>query len=157
MKLNELKHKVYRAWKDLNSFKGILAQPNNFKPEVRTFGDLRKKHTWVKALARFSALNSYQSCLDAYTLILYDFNFTPNRWDYEFRHQIMEEFLLMPDALDLIKLGFEQLFSSDFTPQEREQAHGFLGLVGEQAGRRLIGESIGHLRKLPELVGTSAP
>ncbi|MBD2054470.1 hypothetical protein H6F88_00200, partial [Oculatella sp. FACHB-28] len=100
-KTGELKQHVWEEWEQLNSFKGVLAQPQNFKPEVRQFGDLRCKATWVKALARFTAVNVYKSCLDAYSLILHDFNFKPERWDYEFRELILNEFLAMPDALDL--------------------------------------------------------
>jgi hypothetical protein len=126
MKLPELKEKVYEAWESLNTFKGVIAQPDSFKPEVRSLGDLRRKATWVKALTQFQALNSYKACLDAYSLILNDFNFTPDRWDYEFRNEILDQFLTMPDGLDLIRLGLEQLFSSTFTSQEREEAHGSL-------------------------------
>lgn len=137
MKLPELKEKVYQAWKRLNTWKGgVVMQPENFKPEVKTFGDLRRKDTWVKALARFEATNAYQSCLDAWSLILHSFNFAPDRWDYEYRHAIFAEFLLYPDALDLIKLGLEQLYSIDFTQREREEAHGFFELVAEQQTRR---------------------
>ena len=135
MKLLQLKQKVYEAWEQLSGFKGILVQPDQFQPEIKQFGDLRRKDTWSKALARFEALNAYKSCLDAYSLILNDFNFTPDRWDYEFRYQILDEFLMIPDGLDLIRLGLEQLFSSTFTPQEREEAHGFFELVEEQRSR----------------------
>lgn len=147
MKLNELKQRVHEAWEELNTWKGgVVMQPENFKPEIRTYGDLRRKDTWSKALARLRALNSWKGCLDAYSLILYDFNFTPDQWDYEFRHQILEEFLYIPGALDLIKLGLEQLYSADFTPKEREEAHGFFELVAEQQARR--GLPINDIRRL---------
>lgn len=148
MKLSELKEKVYQAWKDLNTWKGgILMQPENFKPEMKTFGDLRRKDTWIKALARFHATLAYNSCLDAWSLITHTLNFTPDDWDYEYRHLIFEEFLLYPDALDLLKLGLEQLYSADFTPREREEAHGFFELVAEQQTRR--GLPTDNLWRLP--------
>jgi len=146
MKLPELKVRVYESWKSLNTFKGVLAQPDNFKPEVRSFGDLRRKATWIKALARFQAVNSYKACLDAYGLILNDFNFTPARWDYEFRYEILDEFLMIPDGMDLIRLGLEQLLSSTFTPEEREEAHGFFAMVSGSAGRIRLPD--GPLRRL---------
>jgi hypothetical protein len=150
MKLAELKQQAYEAWECLSTFKGAVVQPQNFKAEVKQqFGDLRCKQTWVKAVARFTARNCYDACLDAYSLILYDFNFTPERWDYEYRHLIIEEFLAIPGALELIKLGLEQLFSSTFTSQEREQAHGFFELVPAAAGR--IGLPVGSI---PQLAGT---
>lgn len=135
MKLSELKQKVYRSWEFLSSFKGQLLNPGNFKPEVRIFGDLRRKDTWIKALARFEAILAYQSCLDASSLLLYSFNFTPDRWDYEYRHQIFEEFLMYGNALDLINLGLEQLHQYPYTEDDRREAHGFFDLVSEQRRR----------------------
>jgi hypothetical protein len=154
MKLAQLKQKVYEAWEFLNTYKGRVLQPENFQAEIRTFGDLRRKNTWVKALARFEALNAYHNCLDAYMLILNDFNFTSDRWDYEYRHQIVDEFLMIPDALDLLKLGLEQLFSEPFTQEDRKEAHGFFELVEEQRGR--IGLPIRLIWRLPETQQTPA-
>jgi hypothetical protein len=136
MKLKELKQKVFEEWQDYCWFKQVVCQPETFKPEIRErFGDMRRKVTWEKALCHFKALNAQIGLLDAHTLILYTFNFTPDRWDYEYRHQILEEFLTLPDGLELIKLGLEQLFSRDFTSEERGQADGFYQLVEESTGR----------------------
>ncbi|HBB35047.1 MAG TPA: hypothetical protein DDZ80_27250 [Cyanobacteria bacterium UBA8803] len=132
MKLAQLKQKVYEAWEFLNTYKGRVLQPENFKLEMLSFGDLRRKDTWVSALARFEALNAYHNCLDAYMLILNDFNFTRDRWDYEYRHQILDEFLMIPDALDLLELGLEQLLKEPFAPENRREASGFFELVEEQ-------------------------
>jgi hypothetical protein len=136
MKLKQLKHKVYKSWEFLSNYRDCLVQPENFKSEVKQFGDLRFKETWVKALANFEALNAVHDCLDAYSLIVLTLNFTPDRWDYEYRHQIFEAFLTIPGALELLTLGMEQLFSSDFTQQEREDACGFFELVEEQQRRK---------------------
>jgi hypothetical protein len=152
MRISELKQQVYEEWHRRHWYKQAVCSPSTpasdemFKREIRTYGDLRRKVTWVKALARFSALNSYEACLDACNLILYDFNFTPERWDYEFRHQVIEEFLMLPGSLDLIKLGLEQLFSDTFTQHERSQANGFFELVQEHSGgaRGIATESIGQ-------------
>jgi hypothetical protein len=130
MRIAELKQQAYEAWECLSTFNGAVVQPQHLKAELRQqFGDLRRKQTWVKALVGFTACNCYDACLDAYSLILYDFNFTPERWDYEYRYLIVEEFLAILEALELIKLGLEQVFSSTFTSQEREQAHGFFELI----------------------------
>ena len=58
--------------------------------------------------------------MDAYTLIIQHFNFTEDNWEYEFRYQILDEFLCLPGALEALRTGFEQLFGSDsdFTKQE---------------------------------------
>lgn len=133
MKIRELKTKVYEAWEFLSGYRDCVVLPNNFKSEVRKeFGDLRYKKTWTCALARYEALNAFHDCLDASSLVLYTFNFTQDRWDYEFRDRIFDEFLTIPGSLDLLRLGLEQLMSNTFTPQERKNAHGFYQLVQEQ-------------------------
>jgi hypothetical protein len=150
MRISELKQQVYEDWHRRHWYNQAVCAPTAptrdeaFKREIRTYGDLRSKSTWVRALARFSALNSYEACLDACNLILHDFNFTPERWDYEFRHQVVEEFLMLPGSLDLIKLGLEQLFSDTFTQEERSQANGFFELVQQHPGatRGITTESI---------------
>jgi hypothetical protein len=153
MRISELKQQVYEEWHRRHWYNQAVCTPSVpagdevFKREIRTYGDLRFKSTWVRALARFSALNSYEACLDASNLILYDFNFTPDRWDYEFRHQVVEEFLMLPGSLELIRLGLEQLFSDTFTQEERSQANGFFELVQEHSRgtRGIATESIGQL------------
>lgn len=37
-------------------------------------------------------------------------NFTPERWDYEYRHQIFEQFIAIPGAIECIRNGLEQIF-----------------------------------------------
>lgn len=147
MKLKQLKRKVYKSWEFLSNYRDCLIQPENFKPEVKQFGDLRFKATWVKALARFEALNASHDCLDACSLIMLTLNFTPDRWDYEYRHLIFEEFLSIPGAIELIRLGMEQLFSNNFSQQEREQSCGFFELVEEQQRRNSSKFGDGGLRR----------
>jgi hypothetical protein len=149
MKLRELKERVFEEWKDHCWFKRSVIQPELFKTEIRKdFGDLRRKVTWEKALCRFRALNAKIGLLDAYTLILSTFNFTPDDWDYEYRHQIVEEFLMLPNGLELIKLGLEQLLSVDFTSEERGKAHGFFELVRTATRGELSGITTKSPRKL---------
>lgn len=135
MKLPELKQRVWRLWVQLNSWKGELtSSPDSFVAEMKSFGDRRRKQTWANALCRFEAALSYKGCLDSWALLTISFNFTPDRWDYEFRHQILDEFLAYPDGLEIIRDGLEQLYSDDFV-EEREKADGFFGLVAEREGR----------------------
>jgi hypothetical protein len=137
LKLADLKHRVYQCWENLSSFNGALVQPEQFKADVRKqFGDLRRKQTWINAYCQYTARNSLDVCLDAWTLIRYDFNFTPERWDYELRHQILDAFLAIPEGAELLKTGLEQLFEDTlFTPEERSEANGFIRLVAEQQAR----------------------
>lgn len=156
MKLTELKSETYRLWQDYTRWYGkAVIQPELFTPEIRQqFGDLRKRATWEAAYCRYEALCAQIGLLDAHRLILLDFNFTNDRPDYGYRHRIFEEWLSLPDGLDLIKLGLEQLFSSDFTPQEREEASGFFELVQEQRGRGdLSGIPTGFIRQLASRPG----
>lgn len=134
MKLPELKHRTEEAWKDLHEAYGALAT-GACKDEVRAnFGDLRRRDTWIRALASFEARFHHAACLDAWSLITHSFNLTPDRWDYEIRHEFFEAFLQLPDGLELLKMGLEQLFAN-FTAEERE-CNGFLELVAEQRERR---------------------
>ena len=144
MKLLELKKRVWDVWVKLNSWKGELtSSPESYVAEIKSFGDRRYKKTWVKALARFKATRIHRNCLDAWTLISISFNYTPDCWDYEYRHEILDEFLTYSDGLELLKVGLEQIFASndDFSPQEQKEAseNGFFELVAEREGdpRRL--------------------
>lgn len=75
---------------------------------------------------------TYESCLDSWALIAISFNFTPDHRNYEYRHEIIDEFLMYPDGLEIIRDGLEHLFSADFSPQEREDANGFFALAEER-------------------------
>ncbi|WP_250565061.1 hypothetical protein [Adonisia turfae] len=120
--------------------------------EIKAFGDRRYKKTWIKALARLEATLYYRYCLDACNLILYDLNFTPDHPDYEYRHEILDEFLMYPDGLDLIKQGLEQIFmSTDFTADEQQEAgqNGFFELLaGRKEQLRGAGIPVGSVRQL---------
>jgi len=70
---------------------------------------------------------SYESCLDSTLLITTYLNFSPDEPVYEYRHDILEEFLKYPNGLDLIRQGLENLYARD-----REKAHGFFELVAER-------------------------
>jgi hypothetical protein len=108
MLLEELKTKTQKEWQDYLWFQEALIQPELFESEISHFGDLTLPETWVQALCRFRAYNCQFGLIDAHRLITHDFNFTPDRWDYEFRFQILEEFCQLPDGLDLIRMGLEQ-------------------------------------------------
>ncbi|MEO0374165.1 MAG: hypothetical protein AAF329_05945 [Cyanobacteria bacterium P01_A01_bin.17] len=135
MKLPELKQRVRSLWNSINTWNGEVMSGKSFEQDVKVFGDRRYKETWVKALCRYEACLTHKSCLDSWALITISLNFTPDRYDYEYRHQILDEFLMYPDALTLIKSGLEDLFGSDFSPREREEADGFYNLVAEREGQ----------------------
>ncbi|MBT9317731.1 hypothetical protein [Leptothoe spongobia] len=134
MKLPELKEKVRYTWDILNEWDGAILQPENFAKEMKTFGDRRYKKTWVNALCKFEAMLAYASCLDSWMLLTSTFAFRPERWDYEYRHQIFNEFLMYPKAVEIIKTGLEDIFHKDFDVQEREKADEFFRLLEEREG-----------------------
>ncbi|MEO1619672.1 MAG: hypothetical protein AAFU53_01425 [Cyanobacteria bacterium J06632_3] len=133
MKIQQLKAKVLRLWKALHSWKGdLMSPPACFGLDIKKqFGDRRYKATWIRALARYEAQMSYESCLDSTLLITTYLNFSPDEPVYEYRHDILEEFLKYPNGLDLIRQGLENLYARD-----REKAHGFFELVAEREAQR---------------------
>ena len=136
MKMQDLKKRVYRAWEHLSLFNDAIVQPENFKAEVRQIGDLRYKRTWEAAYCQFSARNMMDSCLDAFTLITVQFN--PDWWEEDLRHllpQCLDEFLALPEGLDAIRQGLEQLLGDYTTTQDKESAHGFFEMARQQSRR----------------------
>ena len=137
MKLPELKQRVYQAWERRCWYNQSVIQSELFQSEMRQYGDLRCKTTWIKALTNFHALNIWDGCLDAHTLLTQHFKFSPQRWDYEFRHQIIDEFLTLPGALEALRTGFEQILEEDinlnFSQQEKESVNELLAMVTKQS------------------------
>lgn len=151
MKLPELKRRTRQVWEALNTWKdGVVLQPENFDKEVKSIGDRRYKQTWIKALARFKAAQLHRSCLDAWTLITISFNYHPDRWDYEYRYEIVDEFLLYPEGLELIRAGLEQIFATDdFSKKEQDSTHGFLRFLEErEAQHRGVSIAAGPQRSI---------
>lgn len=151
MKLPELKKRVRRTWNILNEWNGVVLLPEQFDQEMKTFGDRRYKKTWIKALCKFQAMFAYAGCLDSWMLLTKTFAFRPERWDYEYRHQIFDEFLMYPEAVEIIKTGLEDIFNKDFDVQERAGADGFFRLLEEREGAdRTIGVTTGLVGAIPE-------
>ena len=153
MKMKQLKKRVWKSWSKLNSFKGKLTGSlDDYVREVRLFGDRRYKKTWIAALARFEATLHYKGTLDPWTLIVHGFNFTQDRWDYEYRNEILDEFLMYEDGLDIIKAGLEQIFTStDFTADEQQETsrNGFFELLAGREGQHPgLSLSVGSIRQL---------
>ncbi len=61
--------------------------------------------------------------------------YTPDEWDWELRHEILDQFLTLPGGLDCIINGLEQILKYPIDPEEVEIANGVLKLVQEQSGR----------------------
>ena len=132
MKLSELKPKVESAWECLSDFNNALIGPENFLLEVRAFGDLRRKSTWQKAYCSFWARNIFDSNSDNRSLITVFFNYTPAQWDWELRHEIIDQFLAILGGWDCIINGLEQIFNYSIDFKEEQIARGVLSLVQVQ-------------------------
>lgn len=147
MKLSELKQETYEAWERLSSYHSALVQPEHFKPDVKVYGDLRYKATWQKAYAAFVARNIFDANTDNRSLITIQLHYTPERWDWDLRHQILDQFLAIPGGLDCIINGLEQILRYPIDQEEQDIAYGVFELVQEQsggAGHIAVG-SVGHL------------
>lgn len=139
--MQDLKDAAYGCWKLLHVGHSAVPQPELFKPEVRRLGDLRFKATWEKAYCYFKARALEMCCLNAYELITVQFNlrFTENDPKAYLLPQALDEFLGMPEGLELIKTGLEQIFGPGSTTQDREDAKPFFEMV---AGEPITGGRI---------------
>ena len=134
MKLAELKQEVYECWTRLSTYRDALVQPENFQSEVRNCGDLRYKKTWQKAYASFYAKIAWESGITEYTAIAHVFNFTSERWDYELRYEIIEQFFSIPGAWEFIVRGLEEIYYQG-NGEDQECANEFLALAEAKQGR----------------------
>lgn len=153
MKLSELKQEVYGCWECLSDFNNALIQPENFKPEVRSFGDLRYKKTWQKAYAAFFAKLNWDSGITNHTAIVHVFNFTPERWDYNLREEIIEQYLSIPGALEFIIEGLEEIYRSN-NLEEHQCANVFLKVASQKSGgtsRSITTRFVRQLSKVDQL------
>ena len=145
MGLKELKEEVYESWECLSKYKGAIIQPENFKSEVRTYGDLRCRATWEKAYAVFYAKTNWDAGIAGHTAICYAFNFSPEHWQYRIRHEMIEQYLAISEAKESVIQALWEIFNSG-DKEDIEYAKQFLEVVGEQ--QRRTGEcTIGHLRR----------
>ncbi len=147
IKLAELKQQVYNAWESLSIYNVALVQPENFKPDVRAYGDLRYKVTWQKAYAAFVARNIFDANTDNRSLITEQFNYTPERWDWELRYQILDQFLAISGGLDCIINGLKQIFDYPIDKEEQEIAYGVFALV-QHHSRRTGSIAAGAVRRI---------
>lgn len=147
LRLKELKAKVYSIWEQVHTSQGALIQTQNFKSEMQSFGDLRCKQTWEKALAVFTAQVYWATNLDNTTLIKVMFNFQPQKWNYPYRYQIFEEFIAIPGAFDALEDGLEQIFGYYEPTVAKEKSRAFLELVqGESTASGTIATGTAEFR-----------
>lgn len=91
-----------------------------------------------KIHASLAARRIWYSGISEQPAICHVFNFTPDRWDYDLRHLILDGSLALPGAQESLFRGLEQVYNSS-NSADKKQAHGGLEAVG--------GESVVGLRE----------
>jgi hypothetical protein len=135
MKLQELKAKTWETWLMLQKFAYVVVQPENFQPEVRTYGDLRCRDTWKRALGNFLALSIAQSVLEPVSLVTFYLNPPPDDWAWEVRYETFEAFVRIPGGLDAIREGLTQILGKS-TTTSGDNLDGIFELVEATTGVR---------------------
>lgn len=136
MKLQDLKDKTWETWLEWQDCACVVVQPENYKTDVRAFGDLRRKDTWKRALGTFLALAIARTCIDPVELVTLYLNPPPDDWAWEVRYETFEAFLNIPRGLDAVKAGLSAVFFQHQNPDlnEQEDVSGILELVEATAG-----------------------
>lgn len=119
MKLQELKEETLGWWRhitEMRSFEPIVA---DFKTDVRKFGDLRYKSTWIKAHGAYFVEGVMQS-MEGWNGIR-DCLWCDHPSTKEYFDDILEAFLQHPDGLEFLRTGLEQLYALN-GPGDREIA-----------------------------------
>jgi hypothetical protein len=130
MKLQEIKQRTRHEWERLSSWRGVVVeQPGDYEKAIKNFGDRRCRDTWITALANLYALSLVESCLDGWELITLYLNFKHSHWTYEIREQIFDQFVSLPEGMDFIKAGLEQLVEQGVASQYKEEADGIFELL----------------------------
>jgi hypothetical protein len=115
MKLQELKAKTWETWLMLQKFACVVVQSENFQPEVRTYGDLRCRDTWKRALGNFLALSIARSVLEPVSLVTFYLNPPIDDWTWEIRYETFEAFVRIPGGLDAVREGLTQILGKSAT------------------------------------------
>ena len=132
MKLPELKAKTWEIWLMLQQFTGVVVQPENFRSEVRFFGDLRCRDTWKQALGNFWALTIARSVLEPVALVTFYLNPPIEDWTWEVRYETFEAFVRIPGGLDAIREGLTLIWGQS-TPTSGDNINDIFKLVEQSA------------------------
>ncbi|MBT9317515.1 hypothetical protein [Leptothoe spongobia] len=110
MKLQDLKTVTYETWSFLHELEDAVLQPDNFKAEIRQYGDLRCKLTWEKAYVALEAATLEYPALENWQMVQMCFC-RPDRAELiDYNDQVLGAFLQFPDGLERIQNGLEWLY-----------------------------------------------
>lgn len=120
-----------------------------FKDEVRQrFGDLRKRSTWEQAAIAYEAqsMAAIDGCLEPMEILKYMAVDSPSNGPVRIHYKdaVLEQMLMYPELLELIKEVLEDLYRSD-SAEERFLVGQFMESVGPKmaqlpAAPKLIGK-----------------
>ena len=125
MKLQELKQEILKTWETVYQISGTLPT-TEFKAEIRKYGDLRKKQTWINALASLTVTTLMHSGMDGRGVLQLFFCHPCDRVLAEYNDAILDAFLASPDGLAAVKYGLEMLYYQPTQPGDRQDALDFL-------------------------------
>lgn len=124
LSIETLKNEAYLEWELLHDEQGAYAQ--DFKADIRKqFGDLRKCKTWERAAVYYTALGVAE---------------TPNLEDWQkvcwiaipgylgkdllmehYQAELLDCLMQMPKFIEIVKLGFEQVYQREDWASELAQ------------------------------------
>ena len=122
MKLRELKTVAYETWSFLHELEDAILQPENFKTEIRRYGDLRCKATWEKAYVALEAATLEYPSLENWQMVQMCFC-RPDRAELiDYNNQVLGALLQFPDGLERIKAGLDRLYYQPSEPGDQQDA-----------------------------------
>ena len=106
----------------MHELEDTVLQPENFKTEIRRYGDLRCKSTWEKAYVALEAMTLEYPALENWQMVQMCFC-RPDRAELiNYNDQVLEAFLQFPDGLERIKDGLERLYYHPNEPGDQQDA-----------------------------------
>lgn len=126
MKLQDLKTVTYETWSFLHELEDAVLQPENFKAEIRQYGDLRCKSTWETAYVALEAATLEYPALENWQMVQMCFC-RPDRAELvDYKDQVLGAFLQFPDGWERIKDGLARLY---YQPSEASDQQDVLQLM----------------------------
>lgn len=123
-------HGPFQHDTDESTAKRLPYTNSYFKSEIRKqFGDLRLRTTWEKAAIHYSALSLGTTyCLEPYQILCCAL--IPDYLGYDavferYQSEIFDRLMEIPQFIEMIKAGLEQIYREDELVKERQQIEQF--------------------------------
>jgi hypothetical protein len=125
MKLNDLKRLTYETWEFMHRMQDAIAV-SEFQAEVRRCGDRRCKATWEKAYAQFQAIVMDNRATESRFMLQWFFVRPEDPEIIEYNDLLLETYLQLPDAIERIKIGLEDLYWQPTESEDQADAIAFI-------------------------------